>query len=204
MSTGTLFDMGGSPSAAPKAPAAPRGGRRKAAAITPTSQPRASAIHPAATTEPAPAMQIPSDAPAEAPAVEPDAPPAVAGPAPIRGPVPLPPFNPDDASFYAQSYRLLRASPAELAEIDARHRRSGYCRPPSPDALAGAISACAPRERPAGPWVTCECGSEMLADHMAEHLAIAAHAASAKPDADGKLPFSLHNVFMARRVAGAP
>lgn len=192
----TLFDLGAPIAPTHKAPAAPRGGRRKAAAITPTSQPPSTAIHPAAPTEPTPALQLP----AEAPAVEPDAPPAVAGLAPIRGPVPLPPFDPGDTSFYAQSYRLLRASPAELAEIDARHRAAGYCRPPSPDALAGAISACAPRERPAGPWVTCECGSEMLADHMAKHMAIAA----GKRDANGNLLFSLHNTFMARRAPGAP
>jgi len=196
----TLFDLGGPVAPAPRAPAAPRGGRRKAAGpILP--QPPASAIHPAATTEPAPAMQLPT---APAPAADaPDAPPAVVGPAPIRGPVPLPPFDPDDTSFYAFSYRLLHMSRAELDALDAKHRAAGYCRPPSPDALAGAISACAPRERPAGPWVTCECGSEMLADHMAEHMAIAARAAAAKPDADGKLPFSLHNVFMARRAPGS-
>ncbi len=40
----------------------------------------------------------------------------------------------------------------------------------------------------------------MLADHMAEHMAIAA----GKRDANGNLLFSLHNTFMARRVAGAP
>ena len=176
MSTGTLFDLGGGPAPAPapstkasKASAAPRGGRRKTAAITPTSQPRASAIHPAARAA-------------------------------------LPPIDPDDTSFYALGRRLLRMSRAELDALDAKHRAAGYCRPPSPDALAGAISACAPRERPAGPWVTCECGSEMLADHMAEHMAIAAHAAAAKPDANGDLPFSLHNTFMAQRAsrAGAP
>jgi len=171
VSTGTLFDLGGGPAPAPKAPAAPRGGRRKAAGpILP--QPSASAIHPAAPTEPAPALHLPAEAPAVEPDV-PDAPPAVAGPAPIRGPVPLPPFAADDTSFYAQSYRLLRASPAELAEIDARHRRSGYGIIPSPDALAGAISACAPVPC-AEPLVRCTCGAEMPARLLEECAARAA------------------------------
>lgn len=170
MSTGTLFDLGGAP--ATKAPAAPRGGRRKAAAITPTSQPPASAIHPAATTEPAPALHLPTTAPAVESGV-PDAPPAVAGPAPIRGPVPLPPFAADDVSFYAQSYRLLRASPAELDALDEKHRAAGYCRPPSPDAIAGAISACAPREM-TETIVRCTCGAEMPARLLEECAARAA------------------------------
>lgn len=167
----TLFDLGGPiapASKAPKAPAAPRGGRRKAAASTP-AQPPAPAIHHAAPTEPAPDLHLPTVAPA------------------------APPAEPEDTSFYAFSYRLLRMSRAELDALDEKHRAAGFGVAPSPDALAGAISACAPRERPAGPWVTCECGSEMLEDQHAEHLARAT-----RPGA-----WSLHSVFMASRV-GAP
>lgn len=155
MSTGTLFDLGGGPAAAPKAPAAPRGGRRKAAGTTPNPQPPASAIHPAARAT-------------------------------------LPPIDPDDTSFYALGCRLLRASPAELAEIDARHRAAGYCRPSSPDALAGAISACAPVPC-AEPLVRCTCGAEMPARLLEECAARAAN-----PSA-----WSLHRERLAGRV-GAP
>ena len=188
--TATLFDLGGPiapASKAPKAPAAPRGGRRKAAASTP-AQPPASAIHHAAPTEPAPAPTPPVD---EEPAII--ASPVDVGPAPIRGPIPLPPFDPDDTSFYALSYRLLRMSRAELDALDEKHRAAGFGIAPSPDALAGAISACAPRERPAGPWVTCEFGAVMLEDQHAEHLARAT-----RPGV-----WSLHNVFMASRAERA-
>jgi len=145
----TLFDLGGPIAPAPRAPAAPRGGRRKAAGSTPTpSQPPASAIHPAATTEPAPALQLPT------------------APAPAAA-------EADDTSFYAFSYRLLRASPTELDALDAKHRAAGYCRPPSPDALAGAISACAPVPC-AEPLVRCSCGAEMPARLLDECAARAA------------------------------
>lgn len=182
----TLFDLGGPIAPAPKAPAAPRGGRRKTAASTP-AQPPASAIHHAAPT--------PADAPTvDAPAVttDPEAPTVATVDAPVYCglPKPLPPFAPDDASFYADSYRLLRASPAELAIVEERHRAAGFGMAPSPDALAGAISACAPRERPAGPWVTCECGAEMLEEQHAEHLARATRPAT----------WSLHREFMRLRA----
>ena len=167
----TLFDLGGPTAPAHKAPAAPRGGRRKAAAPIP-SQPPASAIHHAAPTEPAPELHLSTAATA----------------APVA-----PPAEPDDTSFYTYSYQFLRMSRAELAAVDARHRREGFGMAPSPDALAGAISACAPRERPAGPWVTCECGSEMLEDQHAEHLARAT-----RPGV-----WSLHNAFMASRAERA-
>lgn len=207
----TLFDLGGPITPVGKPPAAPRGGRRNAAAVHPeSSQPHGTATHHGAPT--------PADAPAVgAPAVttEPTAPTATTA-APVDAPVysglpkPLPPFDPDDTSFYAMSYRLLRASPAELAIVEARHRAAGYCSPPSPDALAGAISACAPRERPAGPWVTCECGSQMLEYHYPEHLDLAARADAAAARADAarragrevveEKVWSLHNVFMQQRA----
>ena len=136
MSTGTLFDLGGGPAPAPKAPAAPRGGRRKAAGATPNPQPPASAIHPEARTT-------------------------------------LPPIDPDDTSFYAVGRRFLRMSRAELDAVDARHRAAGYGRPPSPDALAGAISTCAP-VLCAEPLVRCTCGAEMPARLLEECAARAA------------------------------
>ena len=39
----------------------------------------------------------------------------------------------------------------------------------------GGISAAEPRERPAGPWVVCGCGAEMLASQHGAHLALAAN-----------------------------
>jgi len=158
MSTGTLFDLGGGPAPAPKAskaPAAPRGERRKAAGTTPDPQPRASAIHPEARAA-------------------------------------LPPIDPDDTSFYALGRRLLRMSRAELDALDAKHRASGYGIAPSPDALAGAISACAPVPC-AEPLVRCTCGAEMPARILEECAARAADPSV----------WSLHRERLAGR-AGAP
>lgn len=162
MSTGMLFDLGGGPSPAAPDPAR-RGGQRKATRKGPT---------------PAPAPH--------ASAVPQGAPTTTTAPAPA-----LPPIDPDDASFYALGRRLLRASPDDLAAVDARHRALGYGREPSADALAGAISACAPVPY-AGALVRCSCGAEMPERLVAECVA------RSRGPAD---EFSLHRERLAGRVS---
>lgn len=170
MSTGTLFDLGGGPNAAAHDPApARRGGQRKA---TRKGLPQPPAAHASAVPQGAPTTTI--------------------APAPAPDPA-IPPIDPDDASFYALGRRLLRASPDDLAAVDARHRALGYGREPSADALAGAISACAPVPY-AGPLARCSCGAEMPERLIAECLARAS-----MPEGE----FSLHRERLAGR-AGAP
>jgi len=82
-------------------------------------------------------------------------------------------------------------SPAELAAVDARHRALGYGREPSADALAGAISACAPVPY-AGALVRCSCGAEMPERLVAECVA------RSRGPAD---EFSLHRERLAGRVS---
>lgn len=164
MSTGMLFDLGGGSSPAAPDPARP-GGQRKA---TRKGLPQPTAPH---------ASAVPQGAPTTT---------TVTAPA-------LPPIDPDDASFYALGRRLLRASPDDLAAVDARHRALGYGREPSADALAGAISACAPVPY-AGALVTCSCGAEMPERLIAECVARAAGPVG---------EFSLHRERLAGR-GGAP
>ena len=76
--------------------------------------------------------------------------------------------------MYARGHELLRASRAELDAIDERHRALGYGAEPSAEALAGAISACAPHAV-TEPLVRCTCGAEMPARLLAECAARAAN-----------------------------
>jgi len=144
VSTGTLFDLGGGPAPAP-APA-PRTARAPRG-----GQRKSAATHPESSRPDAAAVH--QGAPAH--------------------PRALPPIDPDDTSFYAVGRRFLRMSRAELDAVDARHRAAGYGRPPSPDALAGAISTCAP-VLCAEPLVRCTCGAEMPARLLEECAARAA------------------------------
>jgi len=98
------------------------------------------------------------------------------------------------AAMYDFAQWLFRATPGELAEVDARHRAAGYGRAPARAATVGTISACEPTRPPTGEWVRCECGSVMLAQHLVEHMARAAAPAEARV-------WSLHNELLARRGA---
>ena len=165
MSTGTLFDLGGGP--APALAPVPRTTRAPRG-----GQRKSAATHHESS--------------------RPDAAVHQGAPAQPKHPRALPPIDPDDTSFYAVGRRFLRMSRAELDAVDARHRAAGYCRPPSPDALAGAISACAPVPC-AEPLVRCTCGAEMPARLLDECVARAADPSV----------WSLHRERLAGRV-GAP